>query len=873
MYNNHHSSSSSGPPPPYPPATDRHNAYPPPPPPSSLPPPPPPPQQWDRRDRGDGRDGRDSRDSYDRYDDHRSRDRRDDRRFRGPYSDLRQQRGPSGGYRDRDDPRESRDYRDYDNYRDSRDSRDSRDHRDRRDDFQPPRGDFTFQQAAPGNISSYRPNDYPRYAHHCTHLKHDRQHPLTSSSRSFDRQGSNYGPRRLRGNGRYPDRPRRGGPYQPYQRREKEKAADRLLLSKRFDDEKSELMLGDTAVRATYRDVDELSDSDEVDMDISDNDDAVPNAAERPTKRARTNQSAAASADDAPKWSNPDPYTALPPPETTRKKDVVQLIRKARVEAEAQKPAVSAEQADFISFDASDDEANAPATPPSDLNTGGAFTFSVEKWKTAVDVSQRFNKVSSSDDLAGLPAASLNLPPKPPASTANLNLAPPPTEQSQPSQPSQPTDPAQVKFSAPVDLAPSTGLGNRKRNLDDEILQPMQPPHALLKKVNRMSPGGNVVPIWQPVPGQEPCPWVQDPHFGVPNMGTRLHMEIRDFYEYVAPRPFEEKLRQQLVSQLETVVHARWRDARILPFGSFMSGLYLPTADMDIAICSNEFIERSKLCFDKKRFLWQMKSHLEWHRVPYKNSVEAITRAKVPLLKYTDDHTGLKVDISFEKMDGYNAIATFKKWKDQYPAMPPLVAVIKHFLLMRGLNEPVNGGLGGFSIICMVVHVLQTMPQVQSRSMTDDHLGEVLMQFLDYYGNRFNYEKVAIRMDPPGILNKAKASSVVYRNLDRISIIDPNNPENDISGGSSSFYVIKDAFAKAYQTLQSGMMQAAKETSLTPTDPIRRRKGDVRKTLLHPLFAGNYSHFERQRAWLQKLDREGRPENATSYSDAVKSEW
>ncbi|KAI1750313.1 hypothetical protein F4782DRAFT_253681 [Xylaria castorea] len=803
MYNNNHYSSSSSGPPHQPPAPgyDRYEAYPPPPPPSSLPPPPPPPptQKWDRRDRGDGRDGRDGRDHHDNY---YPRDRTDDRRFRGPYSDLRQQ------------PRDSRrDYRD--DARDSRDYRDSREHRDDYD-FRPPRGEFTFRQEAPGSIASYRPSQYSN---------HDRRNADNYASRRDDS-------RRTRGGQRY-DRPRRPAPYQ---RREKEKAADRLLLSKRFDDQ-PELMLGDTAVRATYRDVDELSDSDEVDMDISDNGDSDSNAVDRPAKRTRTNLSAAALAQDVPKWSNPDPYTALPPPETTRKKDVVQLIRKARVEAEAQKPAVSTEAADFISFDFSDDDDKATGH----VKNRVAETLQPE---TANDAAKR------SSAPTRLPAAS-TLPPKPLVST--VNQAPQQAEKPQLTQ-SQSALHAKHggKTSAPVDLTPSASLGNRKRTIDDEILLPVQPPHAPLKKVNRMTPGGSVVPIWQPIPGENPCPWAVEDHSGVTNMGTRLHMEIRDFYDYVSPRDFEEKLRQELVSRLETLVQRKWRNARILPFGSFMSGLYLPTADMDIAICSQGFIDGKYASFDKKKFLWQMKSVLEVRKVAYGNSIEAITRAKVPLLKYTDDYTGLKVDISFEKMDGHRAIGTFRKWKEQYPAMPPLVAIIKHFLLMRALNEPVNGGLGGFSIICMVVHLLQMLPEVQSGSITDEHLGQLFMEFLNYYGKLFNYEKVAIRMNPPGTLNKAKASTLVYRNLDRLSIIDPNNPENDISGGSSSYYVIKDCFAEAYDTLHTAMKQSARETPSTSSDRDK-------KTLLYPLFAGDYSHFQLQRDWLQKLDREGSP--------------
>lgn len=136
-------------------------------------------------------------------------------------------------------------------------------------------------------------------------------------------------------------------------------------------------------------------------------------------------------------------------------------------------------------------------------------------------------------------------------------------------------------------------------------------------------------------------------------------------------------------------------------------------------------------------------------------SLEVISGAKVPLVKYVDRLTGLKVDISFENDTGLTANKTFQDWKATYPAMPILVTVIKHLLAMRGLNEPVNGGIGGFSITCLVVSLLQLMPQIQSRSMiAEHHLGEVLMEFLDLYGNEFNVTTTAIQFDPPGYVSK-----------------------------------------------------------------------------------------------------------------------
>lgn len=327
-----------------------------------------------------------------------------------------------------------------------------------------------------------------------------------------------------------------------------------------------------------------------------------------------------------------------------------------------------------------------------------------------------------------------------------------------------------------------------------------------------------------------------------PSPHSRLHKEVIDFYEYVRPRDFEDRIRRELVENLRGLIKRKWSDADVYPFGSFMSGLYLPTADMDIAICSHRFVDTGTQVYYAKSNLFALRNWLQSHRVAFRNEFELITKAKVPLVKYADATTALKIDISMEKLDGHNAVQTFLDWKAKYPAMPILVSLIKHFLLMRGLNEPVNGGIGGFSVICLVVHLLNSLPQVQSGSMVPEHhLGELVMEFFDYYGNKFNYQMVAIRMNPPGLVNKNNVSNVVYRNRDRLSILDPNNPENDISGGSANTATILRHFSEAHAVLKERMFTLAGHRGL----------------LLKPLLEGKYSNFQVQRDYLQRLDSQG----------------
>jgi non-canonical poly(A) RNA polymerase PAPD5/7 len=222
---------------------------------------------------------------------------------------------------------------------------------------------------------------------------------------------------------------------------------------------------------AKYRDLDELSDDDELDMDISSR--SSQSDTEEPSrKRART-ALADESAEATPKWSNPDPYTALPcPDETTRKKrDVVKLIRKARVEEITIKTAAAAEAEDFLSFEPSDEESE-----------------------------------ESGDDKV------VNSQPPPPPRKELSGILPsklPPPPMGINSLPSKPV----VTHNTPGPL------GSRKRTADDEIIQP--PDYGQLKKANMKPSKGDLVPNWAPKSHEEPCPWATVDHSATTDMPFR----------------------------------------------------------------------------------------------------------------------------------------------------------------------------------------------------------------------------------------------------------------------------------------------------------------------------------------------------------------
>lgn len=108
-------------------------------------------------------------------------------------------------------------------------------------------------------------------------------------------------------------------------------------------------------VPAKFREVEDDS-SDESDDDSSEEDENDENEGTR--KRVKT---AAITELSQPRWSNPDPYTALPPPSQANgpKKDIVESIRKAKIEQSALVSSSAnpvKDNIDFISFDDDNDD-------------------------------------------------------------------------------------------------------------------------------------------------------------------------------------------------------------------------------------------------------------------------------------------------------------------------------------------------------------------------------------------------------------------------------------------------------------------------------------------------------------------------------------
>ena len=63
----------------------------------------------------------------------------------------------------------------------------------------------------------------------------------------------------------------------------------------------------------------------------------------------------------------------------------------------------------------------------------------------------------------------------------------------------------------------------------------------------------------------------------VADLGFRLQKEVEAFVEYVSPTKVEDEAREFIVNLITRAVVKNFPDAKVMPFGSFETKLYLPS--------------------------------------------------------------------------------------------------------------------------------------------------------------------------------------------------------------------------------------------------------------------------------------------------------
>ncbi|OWA51000.1 Non-canonical poly(A) RNA polymerase PAPD5 [Hypsibius exemplaris] len=278
-----------------------------------------------------------------------------------------------------------------------------------------------------------------------------------------------------------------------------------------------------------------------------------------------------------------------------------------------------------------------------------------------------------------------------------------------------------------------------------------------------------------------------------------LHEEIEDFYAWIVGTPAEARMRQHVVDEISALIKRLYPAAKVDTFGSFKTGLYLPNSDLDLIV----FGKWQQLPFVS------LQEELIKTRICTREGVKILDKTTVPILKITHEYTGLKVDVSFNMVNGINTATYLNNFASNYPCMPKLFLLLKQYLYQRDLNEVFTGGISSYALAVMLINFLQQHPRMHANDGTHLNLGVLLLEFLDLYGTHFNYNTTTIRCQGRGSYITKEQMRLMMQNGQRpglLSIEDPVQPGHDICQSMFGAMEVKQAFEYGFRVLNHAIM-------------------------------------------------------------------
>eukprot|EP00892_Ulva_mutabilis_P001539 jgi/Ulvmu1/11386/UM075_0048.1 len=310
---------------------------------------------------------------------------------------------------------------------------------------------------------------------------------------------------------------------------------------------------------------------------------------------------------------------------------------------------------------------------------------------------------------------------------------------------------------------------------------------------------GAEAPTWR----HDELPWYQS-NIHIASQSARLHNEIVELTTLLRPAPAEDAQRIEAKDLLEGLIKGIFPTAKMEIFGSFATGLHLPTSDVDCVILCDEISKAGTV--PALKAIGQALNRNDWA-----TDVEVVANAKVPIVKLVVMPFGLKFDLSVGMGNGVHAVEYIRAALAAWPPLRPLVTVLKLFLLQRQMNEVFTGGLSSFSLILSVLAFLKIHPSRRPHRdgpmrELESNLGVLLVDYFRFYGRQLDYAAVGVSCNDGGRCYKKRATFPPPtkwrgRSTDRFSIMDPLDSKNDVAGGSFGSGAVRAAFDHAYQML------------------------------------------------------------------------
>ncbi|KAK6920225.1 PAP/25A-associated [Dillenia turbinata] len=178
----------------------------------------------------------------------------------------------------------------------------------------------------------------------------------------------------------------------------------------------------------------------------------------------------------------------------------------------------------------------------------------------------------------------------------------------------------------------------------------------------------------------------------------RLNAPLLEIYESLIPAEEEKAKQKQLLTLLEKIVSKEWPNAKLFLYGSCANSFGVSKSDIDVCLAiEDEGIDKSEVLLKLAELL--QSDNLQ--------NVQALTRARVPIVKLMDPVTGISCDICINNLLAVTNTKLLHDYSKIDVRLHQLALIVKHWAKSRGVNETYQGTLSSYAYVLMCINFLQ----------------------------------------------------------------------------------------------------------------------------------------------------------------------
>ncbi|XP_063051197.1 poly(A) RNA polymerase GLD2 [Engraulis encrasicolus] len=278
-------------------------------------------------------------------------------------------------------------------------------------------------------------------------------------------------------------------------------------------------------------------------------------------------------------------------------------------------------------------------------------------------------------------------------------------------------------------------------------------------------------------------------------------------------------------AQLQRDMQMLFPFSRIYLTGSSLSGFGTRSSDADLCLVIQEG------SVDQKNDAVHVLTLVQklCYTLAYIDRPQLI-RAKVPILKFRDRVSGVEFDLNVNNIVGIRNTFLLRTYAYLEKRVRPIVLLIKKWAGYYGINNASRGTLSSYTLVLMVLHYLQTLPEPVIPCLQRDYpecfmptmdihlvpngprsippyisknhmsLGELFLGFLRYYATDFKWDKHVISVRQAKAY--AKTNCTEWRKF--ICVEEPFDGTNTARAvyEREKFEAIKSQFFASWQVLK-----------------------------------------------------------------------